>query len=96
MSTGLGDTGDHWTVVCETGHWSRDAPVTFRHADTGAFLAVSGKTYGRPISGQAEVVAVATAGSNYVEWQTAEGLFVHPTDFMPKQQLHNEIHHSEL
>lgn len=38
---GVGDTGDHWTVVCNNDFWRRDTPVKFRHVDTGAWVCFS-------------------------------------------------------
>ncbi|KAI8430107.1 hypothetical protein MSG28_000524 [Choristoneura fumiferana] len=53
---GEGDSGDHWTVVCNNDYWRRDTPIKLRHVDTAVFLAGSGRTFGRPISGQGEIV----------------------------------------
>jgi len=33
---GVGDTGDHWEVVCEGQAWSRDQSVQLKHVDTGS------------------------------------------------------------
>lgn len=41
-SLGVGDTGDHWRVVCDGDFWERDDSVMFKHLDTNAFLATSG------------------------------------------------------
>lgn len=35
-SQGEGDTGDHWTVVCNNDFWRRDTPIKFKHIDTEA------------------------------------------------------------
>lgn len=35
-SEGEGDTGDHWTVVCNNDYWRRDTPVKLKHVDTDA------------------------------------------------------------
>lgn len=76
---GVGDTGDNWELACHHGDWQRDQPIKLRHSDTGAFLAVSGRTFGRPINGQMEVIGAATAG-HASDWKTAEGLYVHPQE----------------
>lgn len=31
---GVGDTGDHWMVVCSGDKWRRDRSVKLRHIDT--------------------------------------------------------------
>ena len=49
---GSGDSGDVWTVMCEGDYWVRDDNMQLKHVDTGAFLAASGQTFGRPINGQ--------------------------------------------
>lgn len=43
MNVGVGDTGDHWRVVCDGDFWERGDSVTLKHLDTNAFLASSGK-----------------------------------------------------
>ena len=50
--SGVGDTGDVWSVICEGDFWNRDGKVRFKHQDTGVYLAASGHAFGRPISGQ--------------------------------------------
>nr|CAD7443716.1 unnamed protein product [Timema bartmani] len=81
--------------VCDGQFWERDEGVMFKHLDTDAYLSATGRTYGRPINGQTEIVGVMSMSSNHVHWQAMEGLFIHPTDFNPKQQ-HNMQDHSEL
>lgn len=76
---GVGDTGDNWELKCTTDVWQRDQPIQLRHIDTGAFLAVSGRTFGRPINGQMEVIG-ASGASHASNWKTAEGLYVHPRE----------------
>lgn len=49
--SGEGDSGDHWEVVCNEESWRRDTKVQLRHTDTKKFLAMSGRSFGRPISG---------------------------------------------
>ncbi|KAI5642298.1 MIR domain-containing protein [Phthorimaea operculella] len=89
---GEGDSGDHWTVVCNNDFWRRDTPVKFKHVDTGAFLAGSGRTFGRPISGQGEIVGVTSQYGAYTDWQAKEGLFIHPGDPLPHQHaIHSEL-----
>ncbi|XP_013196179.2 stromal cell-derived factor 2 [Amyelois transitella] len=89
---GLGDSGDHWTVICNNDFWRRDTPVKLRHVDTAAFLAGSGRTFGRPISGQGEIVGVNSQYGAYTDWQAKEGLFVHPSDPLPHQHaIHTEL-----
>ncbi|CAB3369674.1 Hypothetical predicted protein [Cloeon dipterum] len=90
-NAGEGDTGDHWTVVCKGDSWLRDDSVLLKHIDTDMFLSVTGRTYGRPINGQLEVVGVSSPSSSH--WQAAEGLFIHPSDFNAKAQsyIHTEL-----
>lgn len=87
---GEGDTGDNWTVICATDVWQRDETVKFKHMDTERFLTMTGRTYGRPISGQIEVV-----GSKYPDasayWRTADGVFVKPDDGSTSNSLHDEL-----
>lgn len=44
---GLGDTGDHWEVICSNDVWYRANAVKFFHIDTDVYLSVSGRTFGR-------------------------------------------------
>ncbi|XP_022121893.1 stromal cell-derived factor 2 [Pieris rapae] len=89
---GEGDSGDNWTVVCNNDYWRRDTPVKLRHVDTAAYLAGSGRTFGRPISGQGEIVGVTSQYGAYTDWQAMEGLFVHPSDLLPHQAaIHTEL-----
>jgi len=39
---GVGDTGDHWRVICDGDFWERDDSVSFKHLDTNTYLASSG------------------------------------------------------
>lgn len=87
--SGEGDTGDHWEVLCNGQSWHRDSNVQFRHIDTKKFLGMSGRSFGRPISGQMEVCGL-TSGNTGSEWQTAEGIFVHPNEIL-KQSIHTEL-----
>jgi len=74
---GAGDSGDHWKVICSEDVWNRPNSVKFQHIDTDAYLSVSGRTFGRPINGQMEIVGV-TNSYKATEWKAAEGIFVHP------------------
>ncbi|XP_055638698.1 stromal cell-derived factor 2 isoform X2 [Toxorhynchites rutilus septentrionalis] len=76
---GVGDTGDHWMVVCSGDSWLRDSKVKLRHIDTDAYLSISGRTFGRPINGQMEVVGISNPYSGS-DWTVAEGLFIHPSE----------------
>jgi len=88
---GEGDTGDIWTIVCDGDFWQRDNTVMIKHVDTGVFLGASGHTYGRPINGQMEIVGLSMPDST-TKWKTAEGIFVHPSDFNPKKHSrHDEL-----
>lgn len=60
-----------------------------KHADTEQYLAPSGRTFGRPINGQMEIVGVPTS-SGSVHWQTAEGVFLHAPDIVAKH-THTEL-----
>lgn len=86
---GEGDTGDHWEVICSTTEWEREQPIKLKHIDTQKWLGVSGRQFGRPISGQLEIVGFNGIVSG-VDWKTAEGVFIHPNE----QSSHNV--HTEL
>nr|CAG4638751.1 EOG090X0E0P [Cyclestheria hislopi] len=93
---GVGDSGDHWKVICDGDFWDRDDSVTLRHVDTQAYLASSGHSYGRPINGQMEIVGLSRQDQT-TKWQTAEGLYIHPSSFNPKQNTHHSrTLHNEL
>merc|ERR1711915_752058 len=89
---GSGDTGDVWSVMCEGDWWVRGDNVMLKHVDTGAYLAASGQTFGRPINGQMEIVGTSRPDGT-TKWRTQEGVYVHPTDFDPKQKYggHDEL-----
>ncbi|XP_030374505.1 stromal cell-derived factor 2 isoform X2 [Scaptodrosophila lebanonensis] len=89
---GLGDTGDHWEVVCSNDSWMRDAHVRFRHVDTGAYLGMSGRSYGRPISGQMEIVGLHNP-QHGTRWTPSEGLYIVPKE---KEPTHEASTHTEL
>lgn len=44
---GLGDSGDHWKVICSDDVWQRSNAVKLFHIDTDVYLSVSGRTFGR-------------------------------------------------
>lgn len=87
--SGEGDSGDHWEVICSDESWHRDSKVQFRHIDTRKFLGMSGRSFGRPISGQMEVCGLSN-GNTGSEWKAAEGIFVHPSEIV-KQTIHTEL-----
>lgn len=87
---GEGDTGDHWTIVCDSDSWSRDRPVLIKHTDTNMYLSLSGQRYGSPIPGQLEVCAVANSGSN-AQWRATEGIFIKPADIPGMHHEHTEL-----
>lgn len=87
--TGEGDSGDHWEVICNEDSWHRDSKVQLRHVDTRKFLAMSGRSFGRPIAGQMEVCGQPT-GNSGSEWQAAEGVFLHQNELF-KQNIHTEL-----
>ncbi|KAL7727221.1 hypothetical protein ACLKA6_004482 [Drosophila palustris] len=89
---GVGDTGDNWEVVCSNESWMRDAHVRLRHVDTGMYLGMSGRSYGRPISGQMEIVGLHSP-QHGTRWTTSEGLFIVPKD---QESSHDEYAHTEL
>ncbi|RZC39126.1 MIR domain containing protein [Asbolus verrucosus] len=89
---GEGDSGDHWVVVCSGDSWSRDDSIMLKHVDTDMYLSASGKTFGRPINGQMEVVGVRSSTGS-VHWQTMEGVFLHAPDLAAK---HMHMAHTEL
>ncbi|KAK8779697.1 hypothetical protein V5799_018961 [Amblyomma americanum] len=88
---GQGNSGDFWRVVCKTGHWERDADVRLKHADTEAWLSVSGKSYGKQLGGQLEVCGELAPYDESCLWRTAEGVFVKPGE----GRLHI-VKHTEL
>ena len=49
-----------------------------KHVDTEGWLSLSGKSYGRPIFGQLEVVC-STVSDITSFWRPAEGVYVQPT-----------------
>uniref|UniRef100_A0AC34RCH1 MIR domain-containing protein n=2 Tax=Panagrolaimus sp. JU765 TaxID=591449 RepID=A0AC34RCH1_9BILA len=72
---GEGDGGDNWKVICNEDVWTEDDEVKFKHIDTGRYLSTSGQQFGRPISGQLEIVGVSSPGYGAI-WKTAEGVYM--------------------
>jgi len=79
---GEGDSGDVWKVICSGDAWARSEPINLKHVDTGVFLGASGRTFGRPIHGQMEIVGLDSPRSN-TQWKAGEGVFVHQSNFDP-------------
>ncbi|XP_037126633.1 stromal cell-derived factor 2 [Syngnathus acus] len=82
---GEGDHLDEWTVECGGQAWERAEAVRLRHKATEAALSVTGEQYGRPISGQREVHAMAGHGQHSL-WKAMEGVFIKPTEGLPVAQ----------
>ncbi|KAJ1733603.1 hypothetical protein LPJ72_002783 [Coemansia sp. Benny D160-2] len=73
------DAGDFWTVECAAKgaaeFWLREAPVYFKHVDTGKYLqSLPNKKYRQPISGHQEVSAGKKADAN-AQWMALEGFY---------------------
>nr|XP_033331440.1 stromal cell-derived factor 2-like isoform X2 [Megalopta genalis] len=90
---GEGDNGDNWLVICDNENelWRRDSRIMLKHVDTTAYLTVSGRVYGHPISGQSEVVGDITVTGPRFQWISAEGVFVHPHNFEAQHSAHTEL-----
>ena len=73
---GASDHLDEWTLDLDraTPVWKADAPVRFKHVETGVWLTSSGRAYGHPIAGHVEVVGLADKKG--VEWTAGEGVYV--------------------
>lgn len=88
---GDGDTGDNWTVHCSSSpNWLRSDDVRFKHVDTEKWLAVSGRTYGRPISGHMEVVG-AKFNDASSHWRVGDGVFIKPDPDNLLPSPHDEL-----
>jgi len=88
---GEGDSGDHWNIVCSGDLWIRDETVMLKHLDTQQYLAASGRTFGRPINGQMEIVGLHSSGGA-VHWQAVEGIYLHLSDNIASHhQPHTEL-----
>ncbi|XP_023327953.1 stromal cell-derived factor 2 [Eurytemora carolleeae] len=90
--SGVGDTGDVWSVICEGDFWNRDGKVRFKHQDTGVYLAASGHAFGRPINGQMEIVGSSSVDGS-TSWTAQEGVYIHQSDFNPNKST---LGHDEL
>lgn len=77
--------------LCNNDVWERQLKVQFRHEDTKQYLAVSGRSFGRPISGQMEVCAVNSGSASGTEWLAAEGIFLHPNEPSSDNLIHTEL-----
>ena len=86
---GIGDSGDDWTIICSSEFWLRDITVKFQHVDTEYFLTVSGRTFGRPINGQMEVIGMK-GEHNAANWKSVEGIFVNSIE-TKEQNFHDEF-----
>ncbi|XP_039261138.1 stromal cell-derived factor 2-like [Styela clava] len=82
---GEGDNLDNWIVLCDNDYWSRNDHIRLKHKETENYLSCTSKTYGRPINGQNEIVALGapTKASNY--WKAVEGVFIKPSEAMDKE-----------
>jgi len=90
--SGVGDSGDVWTVMCEGDFWSRDEKVMFKHKDTGSYLSASGHTFGRPINGQMEIIGTYNPDGT-TNWKVQEGVYIHQSDFNAQKAYgrHDEL-----
>lgn len=50
--------------------------VFLQHADTGVFLADTGRAYGRPINGQHEIAGLSKKDSS-AGWVASYGMYLH-------------------
>jgi len=87
---GDGDSGDNWELVCSGDDWRRSDSVMFRHSDTGVYLAMSGHSFGRPISGQMEVVGRDSPDSS-CKWTVHEGVYIKPSENHRHAARHDEL-----
>lgn len=55
------------------------------------FLAASQQTYGRPISGQYEIIGISRPDAYGTNWKSMEGVFIHKSDFTPQEQIRDEL-----
>ena len=67
--------------------WKRSGYVSIFHPETNKYLAPSGKEFGRPISGQMEIVA----SKSNSKWKAMEGVFVKPTMGDDEDAGHDEL-----
>ncbi|XP_003747610.1 stromal cell-derived factor 2 [Galendromus occidentalis] len=95
---GDGDSGDHWSVICSNVYWERDNSVRLKHVDTEMWLSLSGQSFGRPISGQMEIIGGSYADSSSY-WRAQEGVYVKPADIGMGsfvRDASSKIEHNEL
>lgn len=72
------DSGDNWVLDCASSnseHWRRDDSIRLKHADTSAYLHITGHKYGRPIAGQKEVSGISTKSKGNL-WRAMEGVYL--------------------
>jgi len=74
-TNGEGDALDIWEVKCSTTEWRRDNFVSLWHPETSRYLALSGKSFGRPIANQMEVIG----SKSQQKWKVLEGVYIKPT-----------------
>uniref|UniRef100_A0A0A9YNP1 Stromal cell-derived factor 2 n=1 Tax=Lygus hesperus TaxID=30085 RepID=A0A0A9YNP1_LYGHE len=92
---GVGDTGDHWQVMCNTEFWLQEQKVMFRHVDTKTYLEATGHEYSDPhVERHVEIAGTLTTGPRSM-WRTAEGVFIKPGD-PPIPAAHQPNIHTEL
>jgi len=94
---GQGDTGDNWTVVCDSAsekYWMRGQPVHFQHVDTGKLLYTTEQAKfnqnncggGCPIMGQTEVSCSSKKDAK-TKWLTGQGVYFPPKEENTKDEL---------
>lgn len=73
---GHGDNGDIWVLELSKNapSWERDADISLKHKDTGAYLGSHEIKYQRPIAGQQEVFG-AKSRNKFSEWAATEGIY---------------------
>ena len=70
------DENDEWMLVLDSkAQWSQDAKVRVQHVKTKAYLSMTNRRFGRPISGQLEVAGLR-AHSTDSTWKATEGVYV--------------------
>ncbi|CAK9294309.1 unnamed protein product [Gordionus sp. m RMFG-2023] len=75
-----GHLGQNWQVICKDVFWTRTGNVMLKHVQTNSYLAVSGKTYSRPIANQKEICGVSYANGKACNWKVMEGAYFKPTE----------------
>ena len=84
------DTGDNWMLYCKSRYWQKNSQIRLKHVDTDTWLALSGNSYGRPISGQLEVISSDSSDVASI-WTAAEGVYVQPTGQPEPPPKHDEL-----